>query len=112
MKTHAPHVSHEDEQVKEFRRHPNRAIVYLNSCMQVAFKENDPELVLTALATVAKAYGMTHVAKQASLKRESLHRMLSKRGNPEWNSLFRVFKALHLRPKLERSSPRLPHLPS
>ncbi len=101
MKTHAPYVSHEDEQVQEFRKHPKRAIEYLNSCIQVAFEENDPELVLTALATVARAYGMAHVAKEAAVKRESLHRMLSKRGNPEWNSMFRVFKALHLRPKLE-----------
>ena len=76
---------------------PRLATEYLNSAIQVAFEENDPELVLTALATVAKAYGMTHVAKVARLKRESLHRMLSKRGNPEWNSIFRVFKALHLR---------------
>lgn len=101
MRTHPPYVSHDEEQVAEFRKHPKRAIEYLNSCIQVAFEENDPELVLTALATVAKAYGMTHVAKDAAIKRESLHRMLSKRGNPEWNSMFRVFKALHLRPRLE-----------
>lgn len=103
MKTKAPYVSHEKEQVREFRKNPDRAIAYLNSAIQVAFEENDPELVLTALATVARAYGMTHVAKDADLKRESLHRMLSKRGNPEWTSMFRVFKALHLRPKLEHT---------
>ncbi len=103
MKNRAPYVSHEDEQIQEFKKHPNRAVAYLNSCIQVAFEENDPELMLTALATVARAYGMTRVAKDASLQRESLHRMLSKRGNPEWNSMFRVFRALHLRPKLERA---------
>ena len=70
----------------------------------MAFEEDDPELVLTALATVAKANGMTRVARKAAVKRESLHRMLSKRGNPEWNSMFRVFKALHLRPKLESTT--------
>lgn len=103
MKKEAPYVLHEDAQIREFRKHPNRALDYLNSCIQVAFEENNPELVLTALAAVAKAYGMTRVAKDSDLKRESLHRMLSKRGNPEWNSLFRVFKALHVRPKLERA---------
>ena len=96
-----PYVSHEREQIREFRKNPELATEYLNSAIQVAFKENDPELVLTALATLARAYGMTHVAKDAGLKRESLHRMLSKRGNPEWRSIFRVFKALHLHPKLE-----------
>jgi probable addiction module antidote protein len=104
MKKYPPYVSHEDEQVREFRKSPKRAMEYLNSCIQVAFEENEPELVLTALATVAKAYGMTRVAKDAALQRESLHRMLSKRGNPEWNSIFRVFKALHLRPRLEREA--------
>jgi probable addiction module antidote protein len=112
MKDHPPYVSHDEEQVAEFRRNPNRAIAYLNSCIQVAFEENDPELVLTALATVAKAYGMTRVAKEAAVKRESLHRMLSKRGNPEWNSMFRVFKALHLRPRLESTEHFRGHHPA
>lgn len=103
MRKKAPYVSHEQEQIREFRKNPKLATEYLNSAIRVAFEENDPELVLTALATVARAYGMTHVAKEAKLQRESLHRMLSKRGNPEWNSLFRVFKALHLRPILERA---------
>ena len=104
MKKKAPYVSHEQEQIREFRKNPKRATAYLNSAIQIAFEENEPELLLTALATVARAYGMTHVAKDADLKRESLHRMLSKRGNPEWNSMFRVFKALHLRPKLESTA--------
>ncbi|MEK6544783.1 MAG: addiction module antidote protein [Elusimicrobiota bacterium] len=101
MKKHVPYVSHEEEQVREFRKHPGRATDYLNSCIQVAFAQNDPELVLTALALVAKAQSMTRVAKKADLKRESLQRMLSKRGNPEWSSMFKVFRALHLRPSVE-----------
>jgi len=101
MKKKALYVSHEKEQIREFRENPELAMKYLNSAIQVAFEENDPELVLTALATVARAYGMTRVAKDADLKRESLHRMLSKRGNPEWNSMFRLLKALNLRPRLE-----------
>ena len=100
MKKRSASVSHEDAEIREFRQHPERARAYLNAAIQVAFEENDPELVLTALAVVAKAAGMSKVAKKAELRRESLHRMLSKRGNPEWNSLFRVMKALNLRPTL------------
>ena len=103
MKKNLPYVSHEKEQIREFKKNPGKAIAYLNACIQVAFEEDDPELILTALSVVAKAYGMTKVAKEADLQRESLHRMLSKRGNPEWSSIFRVFKALHIRPKLERA---------
>lgn len=101
MKKTKPYVSHEDEQVKEFKKYPARAMTYLNACVQVAFEENDPELVLSALALVAKAYGMTRLAKKTRLQRESLHRMLSKKGNPEWSSIFSVFKALRIRPKME-----------
>ena len=107
MKKRKPYVSHEAEQVKEFKKDPTLAMEYLNACVQVAFEENDPELVLNALALVAKAYGMTRLAKKAHLQRESLHRMLSKRGNPEWSSLFRIFKALHIQFKLESASPML-----
>lgn len=96
-----PYVSHIDCQVAEFRKHPDRAMEYLNACIEVAFEENDPELVLIALATIAKAYGMTRLAKKTRLQRESLHRMLSKNGNPEWGSLFRVFRALRIQPRLE-----------
>src|SRR5438309_1774443 len=103
MTKNLPYVSHEDEQIREFKKDPNRATEYLNACIQVAFEEDEPELVLTALALVAKAYGMTHVAKEAKVQRESLHRMLSKSGNPEWNSVFRIFKALNIRPFIERA---------
>ncbi len=96
-----PFVSHEKKQIDEFRKHPDRAVKYLNACVHVAFEENDPELILSALAVIAKVYGMTKLAKKTRLQRESLHRMLSKQGNPEWDSLFRVFKALHIRPRLE-----------
>lgn len=101
MNKRNPSVSHEAEQIREFRKHPKRAVEYLNACLQVAFEENDPELVLVALALVAKASGMSYIAKETDFHRVSLHRMLSKKGNPEWNSMFKVFKALHLRIKLE-----------
>lgn len=100
MRKRAASISHEAEEIREFRKNPELAQAYLNAAIEVAFKENDPELVLTALAVVARAAGMSRVARKAELRRESLHRMLSKRGNPEWNSLFRVMKALNLRPSL------------
>ena len=105
MKKIAASVSHEKEEIREFRRNPALARAYLKAAIEVAFEENDPELVLTALSVVAKAAGMSKVAKKASVRRESLHRMLSKRGNPEWDSLFRVMKALNLRLSLESTAP-------
>ena len=103
MKRKPPYVSHDEAQIEMFRRRPVMALEYLNAAFKLAFEENAPELALTAMASVAKAYGINRVAKDSHLKRESLHRMLSRRGNPEWKSLFRVMKALKVRPRLEQA---------
>ncbi len=95
-----PSVSHEEAQINRFRKNPDRAVSYLNACLEVAYKENDPELVLSALSTVARAFGMSRLARDTELRRESLHRMFRKRGNPEWRSIFfGFFRALHLQPR-------------
>ena len=95
-------VSHEEAQISRFRKDPERAISYLNASLEVAFVENDPEVFLTGLATVAKAFGISRLARDTHLRRESLHRMLSSSGNPEWQSIFRVLKALHLCVRVDR----------
>jgi len=41
--------------------------------MSVVLEENDPDLLLLALADVARAKGMAQVAKDAGLRRESLY---------------------------------------
>jgi probable addiction module antidote protein len=102
MKKRVPYVLHDEEQIKEFRRRPEFALEYLNACLEIAFEENDPELVLAAMADVAKAFGINRIAKGAHLRRESLHRMLSRRGNPRWDSMFKVLKAMRLGLTIER----------
>ncbi|OIO09164.1 MAG: putative addiction module antidote protein [Elusimicrobia bacterium CG1_02_63_36] len=87
--------------IKDFRSRPRRAAAYLNAALEIACEQNDPSLLLSALATVARARGMSKVARDATLQRESLHRMLSKKGNPQWRSLFRVLRALDLRPRID-----------
>lgn len=101
-----PYPSHEEWQIETYRRRPRMALEFLNFSFKLAFEDDDPELALQAMATVAKAQGIEKVAKAAGLRRESLHRMLSKRGNPEWRSFFRVMKALRLRPQLVAAGPR------
>ncbi|QQR80134.1 MAG: putative addiction module antidote protein [Deltaproteobacteria bacterium] len=104
-KNNLPYVSYEEEQIREFREDPERAMEYLNACVEVAFEENEPELVLNALAVIAKAYGITKLAKKTHIQRESIHRMFSKGGNPEWKSIFKMFRALKIRMKLEFLNP-------
>ena len=64
----------------EALKDPYEAAAYLNA----AIEEGDREVFLLALRNMAEANGgMGAVAAKANLSRESLYRMLSKRGNPE-----------------------------
>ena len=59
-------------------------------------------MFLLALRNVAEAKGgMAVLAEKANLSRESLYRMLSKRGNPEIKSLFSLLHAMGLRLAVE-----------
>jgi probable addiction module antidote protein len=95
MKRIPPTVSHEAETIKELKD-PKEATRYLNASVHVAFEENDPELILLALYNVAQANGIRRTADAARMHRVSLNRMLTKGGNPEWKSLFKVLAAMHL----------------
>jgi len=64
--------------------------------LDAAFAENDPALVVAALGDIARAKGMTQIAKQAGLGRESLYKALSLDGNPEFATVMKVVNALGL----------------
>jgi probable addiction module antidote protein len=68
---------------------------YLDSCMEEA--GDDPAFIAKALGTIARARGMTQVARDAGLSRESLYRALSGEGNPEFGTILKVVKALGLK---------------
>jgi probable addiction module antidote protein len=67
-------------------------IAYLDA----AFEEGDPGVIAAALGDIARAKGMTRVARQAGLGRESLYKALSAGGNPELGTVLRVVRALGL----------------
>ena len=60
--------------------------------------ENDKAAFLVALRDVVEATGgMSHMAKCAGLKRPSLYKVFSKRGNPTLETLQAILEALGLR---------------
>ena len=65
--------------------------------LEAALEESDPALVVAALGDIARAKGMTDIARQAGLGRESLYKALSPGGNPEFSTVLKVVKALGLR---------------
>lgn len=70
--------------------------------LEAAFEDGDPALVTAALGDIARARGMSHVARKAGLGRESLYKALSPEGNPEFSTVLKVLRALGL--KLHASS--------
>lgn len=64
--------------------------------LEAALEEGDPALVAAALGDIARAKGMTQVAREAGLGRESLYKALSPSGNPEFATIMRVVSVLGL----------------
>ncbi len=65
--------------------------------LEAAFEENDPALIAAALGDVARARGMTQIAREAGVGRESLYKALSKDGNPEFSTVLKVMAALGMK---------------
>jgi probable addiction module antidote protein len=65
--------------------------------LEAALDEGDPTLVAAALGDIARARGMTQIARDAGLGRESLYKALSPEGNPEFATVLKVVRALGLR---------------
>jgi probable addiction module antidote protein len=73
---------------------------YLRACMEEA--GDDPTFIVQALGTVARAKGMSGLAKKTGLTREGLYKALSKGGNPSFGTVFRVIQAMGLKMELAR----------
>ena len=69
------------------------------SYLNTAWQEGERKYFLKALRNVVEAQGgMAKVSSKAKLTREGLYRMLSEDGNPEWESINRIFIAIGIRP--------------
>ena len=78
--------------VAEHLRTPEEMAAYLDAWLEEA--PDDAAGIARALGTIARAKGMTQVAKDAGLSRESLYRALSVEGNPSFATVLKVARAL------------------
>ena len=62
--------------------------------LQVAIDDGDPAVLAAALGDIAKARGMTQLARDTGLSRESLYKSLSGERSPSSETLFKVIRAL------------------
>lgn len=65
--------------------------------LEAAMEDGDPRVIAAALGNIARAKGMSALAREAGLGRESLYKALSPDGNPEFSTILKVVRALGLR---------------
>jgi probable addiction module antidote protein len=62
-----------------------------------ALASGDPAIITSALGLIARARGMSALAKETGLSRETLYKALSEGGNPTLDTLLKVTRALGVR---------------
>lgn len=88
--------------VAEHLRTPEEMAAYLEACFAEA--GGDAAFIAKALGDIARAKGMTQVARDAGLSRESLYKALSGLRSPGFDTILKVVEALGL--KLHAVVPR------
>lgn len=68
---------------------------YFSACLEEA--GDDAAFIAHALGVIARARGMTQLARDTGLGRESLYKALSGEGNPSFSTILKVIKALGLK---------------
>jgi probable addiction module antidote protein len=88
---------------------PEAIAAYLTEALET----EDSSFIAFALGTVARAKGMSEIARKAGLSRENLYRSLDGQTKPELDTVIRVLGAVGLtlaaspKPKLPSSKPKL-----
>ena len=80
--------------ITEHLRTPKEMALYLQACIEEA--DGDAAFIARALGDIARAKGMTQVAKDSGLSRESLYKALSGDRIPGFDTILKVLGALGL----------------
>lgn len=89
--------------VADHLRTPEEMAAYLDAWLDEA--PDDAAGITKALGDIARAKGMSQVAKDAGLSRESLYRALSGEGNPSFATVLKVARALGVKLHAEAAYP-------
>ncbi len=81
--------------IAEHLRTPDEMAAYLEACLEEA--DGDAAFIAKALGDIARAKGMTQVANDAGLSRESLYKALSGERSPSFDTILKVVNALGLK---------------
>lgn len=81
--------------VTEHLRTPEEMAAYLEACLEEA--NGDAAFIAKALGDIARAKGMSQVARDTGLSRESLYKVLSGERTPSFDTILKVVSALGLK---------------
>lgn len=81
--------------VAEHLRTPEEMAAYLEACIEEA--DGDAAFIAKALGDIARAKGMSQVARDAGVSRESLYKALSGERTPGFDTILKVMAALDLK---------------
>jgi probable addiction module antidote protein len=81
--------------VSEHLRTPEEMAAYLEMCIEES--NGDAAFIAKALGDIAKAKGMSQVARDAGLSRESLYKALSGERSPAFDTILKVIGALGIK---------------
>jgi probable addiction module antidote protein len=81
--------------VAEHLRTPEEMAAYLEACLEEA--NGDAAFIAKALGDIARAKGMSQVARDAGLSRESLYKALSGERTPNFDTILKVISALGIK---------------
>lgn len=81
--------------VAEYLTTPEEMAAYLEACLEEA--DGDAAFVAKAIGNIARAKGMSQVARDAGVSRESLYKALSGERSPSFETILKVINALGLK---------------
>jgi probable addiction module antidote protein len=81
--------------IAEHLRTREEMVLYLNACIEEA--EDDAAFIAKALGDIARSQGMTQIAHETGLSRESLYKALSGERAPNFATILKIIRALGLR---------------
>lgn len=73
--------------------------------LSAAIEDPDPAVFIAALGDVAKARGMTQIARESGLGRESLYKSLSPDAHPRFETISAIMRALGVRFAVRAADP-------
>lgn len=71
--------------------------LFLEDCLS----DDDPNTFIEALGLLIKKHGVTEVARESGLNRESLYKVINGKSKPQWETVFKIFKALNFKFSLQ-----------